>query len=71
MSNPLISPDTPLRNDLDMSPGTWQQVLDSFYGKTPIVVESPEKVIGVIETRPGLVPETIDKDAYREFMRGL
>ena len=82
---------TPIE-DLDMSPGTWQQVLDSFYGKpvdtgyvptggfhykkksSEVEFESPGGVVlpeMVVEKRPGLAPETIDKDAYREFMRGL
>lgn len=61
--------------DLDLSPGTWQQILDSFYGKpqTP-VVEAPDKVLPQMlekEDRIGLRSETIDPDAYREFMRGL
>jgi hypothetical protein len=70
------------QESLDLSPGTWQQVLDSFYGKDKF--ESPESILGTgigtttqthyhgsPERRPGLVPESIDKDAYREFMRGL
>jgi hypothetical protein len=70
--------------DLDMSPGTWQQILDSFYcdphsniesfGIKSERVESPGNVVlpeMLQEKRPGLMPETIDKDAYREFMRGL
>jgi len=66
---------TPIE-DLDLSPATWQHVLDSFYGK-PDEVESPggivlpEKITDYSEKRPGLVSESIDKDAYREFMRNL
>lgn len=61
--------------ELGMSPGTWQQILDSFYGinKEP-EFEAPDKVLPQrveIESRIGLVSEQIDPDAYREFMRGL
>lgn len=62
-------------DSLDMSPGTWQQVLDSFYGNAQQpVCEAPDKVLPQKmekESRIGLVSETIDPDKYREFMRGL
>lgn len=63
------------KTDLDLSPGTWQQVLDSFYGANAPHCESPEHVLGTgvsdNERRPGLVPESIDLDAFKAFGRGL
>lgn len=66
-------------DELDTSPQTFQQMLDSFYGYGAVGVtpslpfEAPDKVLPQVleEKRPGLATESIDMEKHREFMRGL
>lgn len=68
-----VTPNEP-DDELNMSPGTWQQILDSFYGTKPTpqvdcVCEAPDNLLP--QRIIGISPEQIDKDAYRDFMRSL